>query len=606
MVATVLVQRAVWPFVQPMPTLLLVLGILVSGLHGEWAPGLLATALGTVAVDVWFLPGAGEALSGREALTLSLFACAGTLVTWINVQRRRGLRSATESEAWLRTTLRSIGDAVIATDRDGRVRFLNAVAERLTGWRSAAAAGRSLHEVFRLVDGEGRLVSRDGSEYLIDDSRAPIRDEDGALTGVVLVFRDSSERVREERRRAVVAEATEVLIGSLEYETTLSTVTRLLVPRAADRMSVHMVAEGGALALLVAAGEEETAATGVSPELEPVLLQRVAESQRAELRPRKMAVPLTARGRTLGVMIFARTSARAPFGARDREMAEELARRAADAVDNARLYREAHKAIRVRDDFLAIASHELRTPLTTLQLQLDSLERSVDRLPAETAALLRRKLISSSRQAVRLANLIDSLLDVSRITTGRLALRPEPMDLVEVAGEIAERFRPQAGAAGCELRLAAGESHIEVHWDRLRIEQVLSNLIANAIKYGAGGPVDIRVERSGDGVRIVIRDHGIGIGKDDVDRIFGRFERAVSARNYGGLGLGLFIARQIVEAHGGAIRVGAGSGPGAELVVVMPPETDAAPAAPPAEASYRQSGRAVGSSGSSAATMSRR
>ena len=577
MVASVLIQRAVWPFIQPTPFLFLTLGVLVGGLHGEWAAGLLATALGTLAVKFWFLPGSDAgALSGRDVLTLCFFAFAGTLVTWINVQRRRGLRAATESEAWLRTTMRSIGDAVIATDRDGRVRFLNAVAERLTGWRTAAAAGRSLHEVFRLVDGQGRLISRDGSEYLIEDSRAPIRDHDGNLTGVVLVFRDASERTREALRRALVAEATEVLIGSLQYESTLATVARLLVPRAADRVSIHMVTEAGPLALLVAAGEE-TAATGVAPELERVQLERVAKTQRAELRPRKMEVPLTARGRTLGVMLFARNSATAPFGGRDREMAEELARRAADAIDNARLYREAHQAIRVRDDFLAIASHELRTPLTTLQLQLDSLERTADRLPPDIAVPLRRKLDSSCRQALRLASLIDSLLDVSRITTGRLALKPEPMDLVEVAGEIAERFRPQASTAGCEIRLATGQPRIEVLWDRLRIEQVLGNLLANAIKYGAGSPVDIRVDRAGGGARIVIRDHGIGIGKDDVERIFGRFERAVSARNYGGLGLGLFVARQIVEAHGGEIRVGAGPGPGAELVVVMPPEVDAAP-----------------------------
>ena len=594
MAVALLVQAAVWPYIRPSPFLLLTAGVLVAGLGGQWAPGLLATAIGALGVELFFLPGAeGFSLTGRDTVTVLLFVVVGCMVTWINVRRRRSLRAAGENERWLGTTLRSIGDAVIATDREGRVRFLNAVAEALTGWTTRQAAGRPLRDVFHIVNEETRrpvespvdkviragrvvglanhtlLIARDGAEHLIEDSGAPILDDDGNLTGVVMVFRDTTERSREEERRTLLAEATEVLVGSIDVETTLAAVAGLLVPRAADRVTIHTVRDDGQVELLAVAAADPDAVPSQPPGLDR-LRAEVVESGCTGTLDSALVVPLIARGRVLGVMSFLWTDGASRFAARDVEVAEDLARRAAGAIDTANLYREAQDAIRLRDEFLAIASHELRTPLTTLQLQLDSLDRAASHLPPEDAASLRRKLASASRQAIRLANLIDSLLDVARITTGRLAIRPEWMDLVEVAGEMVERFQEPARAAGCALHLTAAEPHIDVCWDRLRIEQILSNLLSNAIKYGAGKPVDVTLDRAGDRARIIIRDRGIGIRPADAERIFGRFERAVSARHYGGLGLGLFIARQIVEAHRGEIRVGRSRGPGAEIVVSMP------------------------------------
>ena len=579
MVAVLLLQAAVWPYIQPSPFLLLTAGVVVAGLSGGWAPGLLATAIGALGGALFFLPFGDElTATGRDAFTVLLFVGIGTTVTWINVLRRRSVRVATENERWLATTLRSIGDAVIAADREGRVRFLNAAAEELTGWRTRDAAGRPLADVCRLAGespGRSVLIGRDGTERLIEHRGAPILDDGGELSGEVLVLHDASERAREEKRRSLLAEATEVLVGSLDVETTLTAVTGLLVPRAADRVTVHLVQDGRLELLAVAAAESD--ADPRTPAGLDHVRDQVVETGLAQRLASAMVVPLVARGRVLGVMMLELTGRARRFSERDLEVTEDLARRAASAVDTAHLYREAHAAIRLRDEFLAIASHELRTPLTTLQLQLDSLERAVDDIPPDQAAGLRRKLASSSRQAIRLANLIDSLLDVARITTGRLAIKPEWMDLVEVAREMTDRFQDQARGAGTTLAVDAGESTIEVHWDRLRVEQVLSNLLSNAIKYGAGKPVDLRLERADDRARIIIRDRGIGIRAADVERIFGRFERAVSVRHYGGLGLGLFIARQIVEAHGGEIRVSAGDGPGAEIVVSMPAVVGAEP-----------------------------
>jgi two-component system, OmpR family, sensor kinase len=175
------------------------------------------------------------------------------------------------------------------------------------------------------------------------------------------------------------------------------------------------------------------------------------------------------------------------------------------------------------------------------------------------------------RQVVRLTNLVQSLLDVARIAGGRLELTPEDLDLGALVTEVAERFSGEAEQSGCPLSV---EIHSDVSlrglWDQTRLEQVVINLLSNAIKYGAGKPVALRVAATRDRVTLEVHDQGIGLTREDAARIFRRFERAVSPRLYGGLGLGLYIARQIVEAHGGNISVTSTAGQGATFTVVLP------------------------------------
>jgi PAS domain S-box-containing protein len=220
-----------------------------------------------------------------------------------------------------------------------------------------------------------------------------------------------------------------------------------------------------------------------------------------------------------------------------------------------------HEAVKVRDEFLSIASHELKTPLTAFMLLLASLKRAVGDNPE---ALVRaERAIASTR---RLGSLVDRLLDVSRISAGRLQLEPEPLDFAEVVREVATRFQDGA-AAQIKLELQGPLWGI---WDRLGLEQVATNLISNAVKYGEGRPIAVKVMGTGHMVRLSVQDHGIGIERRKQARLFERFERAVSSRNFGGFGLGLWIARQMVEAHGGSISLESDAGLGATFTVELP------------------------------------
>jgi signal transduction histidine kinase len=223
-------------------------------------------------------------------------------------------------------------------------------------------------------------------------------------------------------------------------------------------------------------------------------------------------------------------------------------------------------AVRTRDEFLSVASHELKTPLTSLNLQIDHLRRLARTGRLDSAPAL---LEAAKRQLMRLNDLVDQLLDVSRIATQRLAVNVDEVDLAEIVRDVCDRFRPQAEAARSSLHVEAGDA-VRGRWDRFRIEQVLSNLLSNSIKYGGGKPVTVGVTAGEDMARVAVHDEGIGIAQSDVSRIFGRFERAVSSRHYGGLGLGLYIAHEVVEAHGGCILVQSEPGHGSTFTVLLP------------------------------------
>ena len=237
---------------------------------------------------------------------------------------------------------------------------------------------------------------------------------------------------------------------------------------------------------------------------------------------------------------------------------------------------ELEAAVRMRDDFMSIVSHELKTPLNTLilEVQLRKMQLARNNFAAFSEERLRQMTDKDERQIQSLIRLIDDMLDVSRIRTGKLSIRPTSIDLSQLVVSVVENFAPQMEASGCELQFERPEPLIGV-WDEFRIEQVLANLLTNAVRYGAGKPVRISVCRTDEDACIEVLDHGIGISPKSLERIFHQFERAEGSENSAGLGLGLFIAEQIVKAHGGRIQVESEAGQGALFRVLLPLESPA-------------------------------
>jgi signal transduction histidine kinase len=285
-----------------------------------------------------------------------------------------------------------------------------------------------------------------------------------------------------------------------------------------------------------------------------------------------LLVPLRAAERVFGVLSVARYEPGRHYSAEDEAFLQEIADRAALAVEKTRLYREAREAVKHRDDFLSIAGHELRTPMTAALLQVQGLSRLLARQPASLGSALpgfEDKLETLQRQMRRLRTLVDRLLDISRISAGQLSLEVEAFDLGALAREVIERAS-QDHPSRRDAVLLRSEGPVVGRWDRLRIDSVVTNLVSNALKYGEGSPVDVRVAQEGPYARLEVRDRGIGIPPEQQARIFSKFERAVSPRHYGGFGLGLWIAHQIVELHGGHIDVSSRLGEGATFVVRLP------------------------------------
>ncbi len=494
----------------------------------------------------------------------------GTLQGFAKVTRDLTLRKAGEdalrlSQERLAATLHSIGDAVLATDEHGAITEINPVAERLTGWRPAEAIGRPIDEVFVIVNEDTRqpavnpvgrvladgivvglanhtaLIARDGTERPIADSGAPIRDGSGVVRGVVLVFRDVTEERRaenalrqsEERLRLMIDSVQDYAIYMLDPQGRVTSwnpgAERIKGYRAEEIIGRHF---SGFFT-------EEDLAEG-KPEAE---LARAAAEGRLEIeawRVRKDGTRFWA-----NVVVSAvRDAAGALIGFT--KVSRDLTDRRRAEDERLRLA-QAQEAVRLRDEFLSIASHELKTPLAALHLQLQSLQTKVAAADEKLGARVTRAI----RAGDRLADLIEALLDVSRLAAGTLELKFEPVDLVEITRDVVERVRDAAVSARCDLTLA-GAPAVVARVDRLRLEQIVTNLLSNAIKYAAGKPIEVTVGTEARTAIVEVRDHGPGLDQADLQRIFGRFERASSA-NYGGLGLGLYIALQLAEAHGGTV-----------------------------------------------------
>ncbi|WP_437275218.1 AAA family ATPase [Sorangium sp. So ce375] len=537
-----------------------------------------------------------ELLASQSAISLEN-AMLYTDIEQENAERRRAERGLRESQATLQAIVDNSAAAIFLKDREGRHLLVNREVGRILGMKAEQVLGKTSAELLPAAiaaafDAHDRQVL-DGGEPL--EFEEDIMMEDGLHTFLSVkvplgesgmpgmlcgVSTDITQRKRAELAERFLAEASRKLMA-LGYGATLESVAQLAVPELADRCVMEV--------RLDQASPERTATAGVPAELAGALTDALrplsaASLSRAEVGDIRAAplleplgvhsflrAPLLARDRCFGVMTLLSSAPRRPYGTADLWLAQELASRAALALDNSRLFAEAQEAIERRDEFLLVASHELKTPLTSLKMQAHLLARLLPRLQRAEVAPERidAAIQVLDRQIARLAHLVNELLDVTRLNAGRLSLTRAPVDLASLTREVVERMRQQLADARCRPQLEL-EGPVVGHWDASRMEQVLINLLSNAIKYGAGGPVHVVVRREGERALLVVRDHGIGIAEADQARIFERFERAVSVRNFGGLGLGLYIVRWIVTSHGGTIRVESEPGAGAAFIVELP------------------------------------
>ncbi|WP_437978982.1 AAA family ATPase [Sorangium sp. So ce295] len=419
-----------------------------------------------------------------------------------------------------------------------------------------------------------------------------------------------------ERRAAFLAEAGEIISASLDHGEVLSRLARLSVRSFCDWCVIDFAEGGDARRAFWAHSDpakepllEELrrrypadrhsphpsarafrdGGPLLLPEISDEIIRRHAEDDGharliRELGTRSsVIVPLVARGQTIGMLTVVSSAPERRYGDADLALVQEVARRAAIAIDNARLYSAAQEAVRMRDEFLTVATHELNTPMTSLTLTLEAMERALRSGRTWDPQAMGRQVDRALRQAARLTRLNSELLDVSRINAARLRLDVAEVDLGEVVRDVLARFKLDQARAGCSVSLRECGRVVGL-WDGSRVDQIVSNLLANAIKFGAGNPVEISLGEEAGTARLSVRDHGIGIDPARQGQIFERFERAVSDRHYGGLGLGLYISRRIAEAHGGSIHVESALGAGATFVVELPragPPPGAGPRAQP-------------------------
>src|SRR3569623_970531 len=494
---------------------------------------------------------------------------------------------------------------------------------KITGYSAEEAAGLGLRDgvhpldleedlaaLQRVAGGElesfrreERYLHKDGRSVWVDCTVSPLRDPSGVVRYFVAVVEDITARRDAEKREGLLADVSQLLLSSLDHRRDLDVVAQTIAAslgdwcvigvnppddvdadvsapavacadRARDAVASRLRATLGSSAAYTRWLTEAQALTSADP---------VSDLGRSWGLDRKLAVelgalfalslPLAARGRAFGHVTFLSAG---PLGAGDVTTAYELTRRIALALDNGDLYRQPQDAVRARDEFLSIASHELRTPLTPLRIHLQRLLSSKTG-PANTAdpGRVQTVLHRCERKVRRLEALVDTLFEVSRLNRQALRLHLDVVDLGELTRKVIASFAEEPATAGCQVLLNV-DGAVTGRWDRLRLEQVISNVLENAIKYGPGKPIEIAVHGGDDRVELTVRDHGAGIPQSELGEIFERFHRIVSSPYHSGLRLGLSITRQIVEAHQGSIRADSDLGEGARFTIELPRHVDGA------------------------------
>jgi PAS domain S-box-containing protein len=505
----------------------------------------------------------------------------GATTWWPGMDRLHGLPAGSPAmrfEQYLQV--------VHADDRE-RVRATMAESIERTGW----------HRI------EYRVTWPDGRIRWLEARGRVRRDQAGRALSVAGVCMDIHARKQTEQDLTFLAAASAELAGVCDLSTTLDRIARLAVPQFADWCAIDLLQPDGTLER-VAAVHVDPAKTPLAQELHrrtppeptsPIGVWNVARTGRCELVEEVtdetlqarasdaeslrilralglhsyIGAPLVARGRTLGVLTFVTTQSGRRYGPRDLTLAEDLARRAAVALDNAQLLAAARESDRAKDVFLATLAHELRNPLAPIWNGLTIIQRCKDdpQRIEQVAGII-------ERQVGQLSRLVDDLLDVSRISTGKIALKKEPTHLVHVIGAAVEMSRPHIEAAHHKLSISFPDEPTDLVADPARLAQVFSNLLNNAAKYTRrGGRIDVVVEAQPRELVVRVRDNGIGIAPEMLGKVFGLFTQVThpAERRQGGLGIGLSLVEGLVRLHGGTVEAASpGLDRGSEFTVRLP------------------------------------
>jgi PAS domain S-box-containing protein len=529
----------------------------------------------------------------------------------------------------LAAIVESSDDAIISKDLNGVVRSWNRAAERLFGYTADEMVGESIrkiipedrqHEEERVLTAirAGQRVehfetirkAKDGRLIPVSLTVSPTRDIDGRIVGASKIARDISEAQRAQiqlerasRRDAFLAQVSLALTRSLDYEQTLRSLAALTVPSIADYCAIDVVNEEGELIQVAVTHQDPAKAvaaetlrqrlddpssatsphwvlkTGIPsffPEITEEMMLATARGDQQRLDNIRslglvsyMAIPMIAHDRSLGVLTLANAESGVHYSEHDLRLAEDLASRAALAIENAQSYEQLQRADRVKDEFLATLSHELRTPLNAVLGYARMLRTGA--IPPDKAP---QALEVIDRNAVSLAQIVEDVLDVSRIVSGKTRIEVRPTDLVKVVKDAIATVMPAADAKGLKIEIALNSLGGPISADPSRLQQVIWNLLSNAVKFTPrGGRVEVRVAPVEGNAEILVADSGAGITREFLPHIFERFRQADSgaARRHGGLGLGLAIARHLVEMHGGTIQAASdGRDKGATFRVTLP------------------------------------
>ncbi len=528
------------------------------------------------------------------------------------LQYERALKA---TEASFHHMIEKNADGVLVLGQNGEICYANPAAEALLGCPAERLVGQQFGTP--VVPGESTEVDilKPGQSTRVAELRAVAITWHGRAA-YLASLRDITAHKRAEEAALFLAEASRILVGSLEYPTILDQVAQLAVPHLADWSLIHLAQEGPALKLVAVAHPDAAVAAalwGCEPETwsDPNggdVIAQVWQSGRpkvfsvrlhdpaAPVKPEEfpplfrrlgfrsfLCLPLIARGHSLGVLTLVDTNSDRLHEPADLPLAEAFAQRAAAAIENARLYHAVQEADRRKSEFLAMLSHELRNPMAAIRNALQIIGE-----PDADFTLCRQAQRVAQRQVRHISRLLDDLLDLSRLTRGKVQLQKQLVLLAEVVEAAVQTCRPFLTERAHHLEVALPPEAVWLEADPDRLEQVVANLLHNAAKYtDPGGQIRLAVECEGDAVVLRFRDTGIGIAPEQLSHVFDLFMQADTSpeRARGGLGIGLTLVRSLVEMHGGSIRVAsAGLGWGSEFVVRLPRVSIPPPAAPCPEA----------------------